>query len=447
MQKLVENWREYLNEVSIKDIHNRADELGIPWDDDVKFMRWTKKLTKKSRLDDLTPEELSTVYAALESRGKGGEELWGNCGMLAIAIAEEAERLGLEPALVLVHNALDEGSLVYGDYNLFHVVVAIEDNLYDDRGEITRDQLNFDDFGEEGLDYVVEAYALNDKLRIAIRRNTNWDRCPRDFEERAREILNAAGYSEDLTETKGDGEAQRGYKEQWIEMLKKLTSGGNRYKVKGMKPAPRATLQSAPAGGGALEEAADEGLEEDAVIAIFGPSGCGKSRLKRKIVESGFDEIKSFVTRLPRGGEKADVEYEFVSPEEFSRAQEAGELVNTNKYGEHQYGTKRAELEAPGKKVMLTDVTSLLGLHEDAKGLKRALYFVYCAAPAEDELEKRHQKRFDKGEYASEAEKEQRIALAVREAAQMEAQVLELAENLPIYSVEQILNMINDGDI
>jgi phage gp16-like protein len=56
--------------ISIEDIHNRADKLGIPWDDDEAFMRWTKKLTKKSHLDDLTDEELSTVYAELEKRGK-----------------------------------------------------------------------------------------------------------------------------------------------------------------------------------------------------------------------------------------------------------------------------------------------------------------------------------------------------------------------------------------
>ena len=72
MKLLLENWREYLNEerISVEDIHKRADELGIPWDDDVKFMRWTKKLTKKSHLDDQTDEELSKVYAALERRGK-----------------------------------------------------------------------------------------------------------------------------------------------------------------------------------------------------------------------------------------------------------------------------------------------------------------------------------------------------------------------------------------
>jgi hypothetical protein len=72
MKLLLENWREYLNEerISVEDIHNRADKLGIPWDDDTEFMSWTKELTEKSHLDKMTDEELSIVYTALKKRGK-----------------------------------------------------------------------------------------------------------------------------------------------------------------------------------------------------------------------------------------------------------------------------------------------------------------------------------------------------------------------------------------
>ena len=54
--------------ISVEDIHDRADELGISWDNDDKFMKWTKEVAGKSHLDDLTSEELSKVYAALEKR-------------------------------------------------------------------------------------------------------------------------------------------------------------------------------------------------------------------------------------------------------------------------------------------------------------------------------------------------------------------------------------------
>jgi len=72
MKFLFENWREYLKEerISVGDIHKRAEELDIPWDGDAQFMNWTKELTGKSHLDDLTNEELSKVYGALKKRGK-----------------------------------------------------------------------------------------------------------------------------------------------------------------------------------------------------------------------------------------------------------------------------------------------------------------------------------------------------------------------------------------
>ena len=71
MKLLFENWRQFLSEeeISVEDIHKRADELEIPWDDNAEFMAWTKELTGKSHLDDMTSEELSKIYAALENRG------------------------------------------------------------------------------------------------------------------------------------------------------------------------------------------------------------------------------------------------------------------------------------------------------------------------------------------------------------------------------------------
>jgi len=76
MKPLLENWRKYLKEaskdkpVSIKDVHELAGVLNIPWDDDAEFMSWTEELTGESHLDKMTREELSIIYAALKKRGK-----------------------------------------------------------------------------------------------------------------------------------------------------------------------------------------------------------------------------------------------------------------------------------------------------------------------------------------------------------------------------------------
>jgi hypothetical protein len=44
------------------DIHYIADKKGIPWDNNRKFMNYTNKLVGKKHLDDMTSEELRTVY-------------------------------------------------------------------------------------------------------------------------------------------------------------------------------------------------------------------------------------------------------------------------------------------------------------------------------------------------------------------------------------------------
>ena len=75
MKLILESWRRYLKEfldepISKEDVHDLADKLNIPWDDDAEFMRWTKEVTKgKSHLDKMTSEELLDVYTALEKRG------------------------------------------------------------------------------------------------------------------------------------------------------------------------------------------------------------------------------------------------------------------------------------------------------------------------------------------------------------------------------------------
>jgi hypothetical protein len=57
-------------EIVTKDqIHQLADKLNIPWDDDPEFKNWTKNIAGKSHLDDMSKDELSTVYSALKKRG------------------------------------------------------------------------------------------------------------------------------------------------------------------------------------------------------------------------------------------------------------------------------------------------------------------------------------------------------------------------------------------
>lgn len=56
-----------VSESAVTDIHKLADEKGVKWDNDAKFMAKTKELTGKEHLDDLNLAELDKVRAWLQS--------------------------------------------------------------------------------------------------------------------------------------------------------------------------------------------------------------------------------------------------------------------------------------------------------------------------------------------------------------------------------------------
>ena len=130
-------------------------------------------------------------------------ELYGNCGMVAIAMVEEAKRREIENVrIILVHDAPSYGATVKsgeGEYDIAHVVAEIDNKYFDDRGEITEDQITIID-GEDMLDprvseeFIVETFILTDAIKRAVERNTNWNKCPADFEERVSQLLDEAGY-------------------------------------------------------------------------------------------------------------------------------------------------------------------------------------------------------------------------------------------------------------
>tara|TARA_R110002110_G_scaffold72318_1_gene192542 strand:+ start:65 stop:535 length:471 start_codon:yes stop_codon:yes gene_type:complete len=139
-------------------------------------------------------------------------ELYGNCGMVAIAMVEEAMRRGIKDvSIILVHDAPDyetkdqdlikiPGRLGHeGEYDIAHVVVKIGNRYFDDRGEITKDQITVID-GVDMLDphmaekFIVETFVLSKAIEKAIERNTDHSKCPLDFKERASHLLDNAGY-------------------------------------------------------------------------------------------------------------------------------------------------------------------------------------------------------------------------------------------------------------
>jgi guanylate kinase len=80
---------------------------------------------------------------------------------------------------------------------------------------------------------------------------------------------------------------------------------------------------------------------------ITGPSGVGKGTLIRGLL-ARVPELElsvSATTRAPRPGEQDEVDYHFLSPDEFEARVAAGDFVEHAEYSGNRYGTLRSDLE------------------------------------------------------------------------------------------------------
>ncbi len=130
------------------------------------------------------------------------------------------------------------------------------------------------------------------------------------------------------------------------------------------------------------------------LFIMSGPSGAGKSTIvKRLLAETGLWHSVSMTTRPPREGEVDGVDYVYVSREAFSRAVEAGEMIEHATVHGELYGTPRRPVEerlASGTDVLLdVDV-------QGARAVRSAIpeaVLVFVAAPSREVLEDRLRSR------------------------------------------------------
>jgi len=185
------------------------------------------------------------------------------------------------------------------------------------------------------------------------------------------------------------------------------------------------------------------------IVAIFGPSGSGKSRQKNIFKNNGWKELVSLVTRPPRS--EIDVEYEFTTKEDWLEKKENGELINTNEYGGNYYGTKLEDFLNVDKAILITDETNIDGsrgggdLKNVAAKHGKELILVFSAPPDEEELERRHRERLEKGEYKTEEEFETRLYDAKEETKDMQEKILNLNANVHIiYDDDSTEKLVKD---
>ena len=89
-------------------------------------------------------------------------------------------------------------------------------------------------------------------------------------------------------------------------------------------------------------------MSSSPVFVVTGPSGAGKGTLIRGLLErvEGLEVAVSATTRPQRPGEVDGREYWFLSDDEFTRREGAGEFLEWVSYvSGRRYGTLRSEID------------------------------------------------------------------------------------------------------
>lgn len=138
------------------------------------------------------------------------------------------------------------------------------------------------------------------------------------------------------------------------------------------------------------------------IIVLSGPSGVGKSTIIKKVREK-MPDLRfsvSCTTRPMRNGETPDVDYHFLSKEEFLRRREAGDFIESAEVFANFYGTLKSEVMSIAEKgenvVLDIDVQGALQIMDKAKNdpmLAKEVEFIFIVPPSMAELERRLRSR------------------------------------------------------
>jgi guanylate kinase len=141
------------------------------------------------------------------------------------------------------------------------------------------------------------------------------------------------------------------------------------------------------------------------IFILSAPSGAGKTTLSRgaQSTSLGLQASVSLTTRAPRPGERDDIDYSFVTDEEFRHKLVAGELAEWAQVFDASYGTPREPLDhavASGADILL-DI-DIHGARQIRQKYPRDAVTIFVLPPSFAELEERLRRRGTENEAAIE---------------------------------------------
>lgn len=113
------------------------------------------------------------------------------------------------------------------------------------------------------------------------------------------------------------------------------------------------------------------------MIILIGPSASGKTSIAKELIEKHhFKKFITNTTRAMRVGEVNDVDYHFISREEFLKKEKDNKLIEYTLYNGNLYGTSIEDVS--DDKVLIVDINGANKFYEKVKD-KIMIFYITCS--------------------------------------------------------------------
>ena len=118
------------------------------------------------------------------------------------------------------------------------------------------------------------------------------------------------------------------------------------------------------------------------MIILVGASASGKTEIAKLIIKKyGFKKMITTTTRAMRAGEVADVDYHFISKEEFIKRKDNHEFLETTLYNDNYYGTHKADVGID--KILIVEIEGANAIYNE---LGDSVMIFYLEATEEERI-------------------------------------------------------------